>query len=220
MSTSYSRAPEKPAEQEIRPFPYADAAGGRPATAGSAAGVASDLVDSADESARREAAAREAGIREGELRARAAYEEHLERVRENLRVALAGFARERESYYHRVELEVVQLALSIARKVLHREAYMDPLLLAALVRVALDKIETRTKVIVRVNPQQAPDCRAFFARCMDPEEMPEVLEDPAVELDQSVLQTELGTAEIGIEPQLKEIELGLMDLLSQRPQAT
>jgi hypothetical protein len=34
-----------------------------------------------------------------------------------------------------------------------------------------------------------------------------------------VVSTQLGTTEIGIESQLKEIEKGLFDLLSQRPGA-
>ena len=46
----------------------------------------------------------------------------------------------------------MQLALAIARKILHREAQVDPLLLAGMVRVALEKIESHTKVSVRVHP--------------------------------------------------------------------
>jgi len=216
MSSSSSPAPEKGLQVEARPFPYAEVAHIGPLAASSGMEAADPLA----EIARREAAAREAGIREGESRARAAYDENLAHVRENLRVALAGFARERESYYRRIEGEVVQLALSIARKVLHREAHVDPLLLGALVRVALDQIEGSTKVIVRVNPQQVGDCRAYFAHCMDPSELPEVIEDPEVERDHVRLQTELGVTELGIEPQLKEIEQGLSDLLAQRPQGS
>lgn len=217
MSSSSSPAPHhalaSESQPETHPFPYVDAGRGG---AGEISGMAPALDFSA-EIVRRETAAREAGIREGELRAQAGYEQHLADTRENLRVALAGFAKERELYYHRVEDEVVRLALSIARKILHREAETDPLLLAALVRVALDKIESKTKVIVRVNPRQGEDCRSFFTRCMDPQDLPEIIEDPAVPLDHCVLQTELGTAELGIEPQLQEIEKGLMDLLAQRP---
>ena len=44
--------------------------------------------------------------------------------------AVTEFARQRTDYFRRVESEAVRLALSIARKVLHREAQMDPLLLA------------------------------------------------------------------------------------------
>ena len=160
---------------------------------------------------------RQAGRAEGEAATRAAYEEHLDRVRDGVRATLADFAGERAAYYRQVESEVVQLALAIARKILHREAQVDPLLLAGVVRVALDQIESKTKVVVRVHPEQAPDARAYLRRAMDPQSVPEVVEDPTLELDRCVLQTEMGTAELGIEAQLKEIEQGLFDLLAKRP---
>ena len=49
----------------------------------------------------------------------------------------------------------MQLALSIARKILHREAQLDPLLLAGIVRVALEKIDGATEVVLRVHPQKS-----------------------------------------------------------------
>jgi flagellar assembly protein FliH len=167
-----------------------------------------------------EAAAREAGRREGEMQARAAFDEHLAQVRETVRAALIDFAGERAAYYRQVEVEVVELALSIARKILHREAQVDPLLLAGMVRVALDKIESGTKVIVRVHPEQVSDCRSYFARTLEPADVPEVVEDAAIARDCCALQTGLGTTELGLEVQLKEIEKGLMDLMARRPETT
>jgi flagellar assembly protein FliH len=131
--------------------------------------------------------------------------------------ALAGFARDRAQYYQQVETEVVQLALAIARKILHREAQVDPLLLAGMVRITLEKIESATKVVVRVHPQQVSECRSYFAQHMESRNVPEVVEDAAVKTDLCVLQTALGTTELGVEIQLKEIEQGLFDLLAKRP---
>jgi flagellar assembly protein FliH len=214
MSTSYSHAVEPEVSTRTDPFPYAEVGVARSAHPGNLLGGG---PAAALELARLEAAAREAGRQEGEARGRDAFEPQLERARESVRLAVDAFARERAAYFHQVEAEVVQLALSIARKILHREAQVDPLLLAGIVRVALDQIESKTKVVVRVHPTQSEDCRGFFARYMDPQRMPEVVEDAAVELDRSVLQTELGTTELGIEVQLKEIEQGLLDLMALRP---
>ena len=200
-------------EAQTQPFPYADAA---VATLRPLAGDKEEQP--ALSNLRHEQEILEAARQEGEARARQAFEQELDRVRGNIRTALTEFAQERSAYFQKVEAEVVQLALSIARKVLHREAQVDPLLLAAIVRVAMDKIESRTKVTVRVHPMYAADCRAFFARGLEPQAVPEIEEDPAVEPEQCVLQTELGSTELGIEVQLKEIEQGLMDLLAQRPQ--
>ena len=167
--------------------------------------------------AQREAAARETGRQEGEAQGRAAGEPHLAQLRASVDAALAGFARDRAQYYQQVETEVVQLALAIARKILHREAQVDPMLLAGLVRITLEKIESATKVMVRVHPQQVSECRSYFAQHMEAGQVPDVVEDAAVQKDHCVLQTALGTTEVGVDLQLKEIEQGLFDLLAKRP---
>jgi flagellar assembly protein FliH len=215
MSSSAAPAPERSPTTQVHPFPYVDTALPPPGTDEK---TPSPPVIDTGEQARREELAREQGRQEGEARGRAAYEEQLEQARGNLRSAILEFTRERADYFRKVEVEVVQLALSIARKILHRESQVDPLLLAALVRVALDQIDNKTKVVVRVHPSNAADCRAYFARAMEAHEAPEVEEDPSQEADRCVLQTALGTTEIGIEVQLKEIERGLMDLMAQKPQ--
>ena len=215
MSTSYSSALDREARPTTQPFRYAEVEPSGAAQPGR--GSAALSMANQQDPAMQVEAAREAGRREGEARARAASEPQLERARESVHLALEAFATERAAYFRQVEAEVVQLALSIARKVLHREAQADPLLLAAIVRVALDQIEANTRVTVRVHPLQSADCRGFFARHMDPERTPEIIEDSAVEMDRCVLQTELGTTELGIEVQLKEIEQGLLDLMARRP---
>lgn len=162
-------------------------------------------------------AAAEAERQQWESHLRAGFDQRLQEVRESVRAALAGFAGERAVYFQQVEAEVVQLALSIARKILRREAQIDPLLLAGLVRVALEGIESGTKVTVRVHPQQVSECRAYFAQRMEAHQVPEVVEDPSLPMDHCILQTALGATELGPEVQLKEIEQGLLDLLGRRP---
>jgi flagellar assembly protein FliH len=153
------------------------------------------------------------------MQARATFDQQLAQVRESVRGALQEFAAERTAYYRQVETEVVQLALNIAHKILHREAQVDPLLLAGMVRVALEKIESETSVTVRVHPDQVSDFRSYFARALEPAEVPEVVEDAAIARDCCVLQTALGTTELGLKVQLKEIEKGLADLMARRPGA-
>lgn len=225
MSTSCNPALEPDRKPEVQAFSYAEvSAQGGVGTLrnGARAGAAADQEAaslSPETLVQREATAREAGRQEGETKAQAAFDAHLARLRQDVAVALADFARERAAYYQQVEGEVVRLALSIARKILHREAQVDPLLLAGMVRVALERIESGTKVVVRVHPQQVSECRGYFARHMEPHAVPEVVEDSALEMDRCVLETVLGTTELGTEVQLKEIEQGLFDLLAQRPQA-
>jgi flagellar assembly protein FliH len=147
------------------------------------------------------------------------FEEQLAREKSRIADALAGFTRDRAAYFEKIEAEVVQLALSIARKILHREAQLDPLLLAAIVRVALEKIDKGSGVILRIHPQNVPDWRSYLATNLDPADLPEIREDPSQPPDGCVLETTMGVAALGLDVQLKEIEQGLMDLLAARPGA-
>ena len=216
MKSSSSAAPAPSPVPDFRPYPYPEASGqASPGHWHSAFGLEAGM----DEVGQKIEAARAAGKLEGEKQVRAAYEAHLEQIRDSVRSALSDFVRQRDTYFQAVEAEVVQLALAIAKKILHREAQLDPMLLAGMVRVALEKIERGTKVVVRVNPQQVSECRAYFAQHMEPGDVPEVVEDPALETDRSLLETSLGSAELGPSVQLKEIERGLLDLLAQRPES-
>ncbi|MFZ1158542.1 MAG: FliH/SctL family protein, partial [Candidatus Sulfotelmatobacter sp.] len=161
--------------------------------------------------------ARELGREEGQAEARKSFDEQLARERAAIADALAQFTRDRGAYYTKLEKEVVQLSLAIARKILHREAQVDPLLLAGIVRVALEKIEGATGVALRVHPRVAADWQGYLASRMDPGDLPGIVEDPALEPERCVLETSMGSAQLGVEVQLKEIEQGFMDLLAARP---
>jgi flagellar assembly protein FliH len=220
MSTSCSPPLDSEPKRESRPFPYAEmsAPGVTPLTGVAAApGQDRSALDPRELALHGEAGAREAGRCEGEAQARATFDNQLADIRQSAGSALAEFARQRDVYFQQVEGEVVHLALNIARKILRREAQVDSLLLAGMVRVVLEKIESGTKVVVRVHPHQVSECRAYFAQHMEPRQVPEVLEDAALAMDHCVLQTELGTTELGPEVELKEIEQGLFDLLERRP---
>jgi flagellar assembly protein FliH len=172
---------------------------------------------SEDEVRAREEQAHTLGVREGEAQARAKFERELAAEREALAKALGDFGRERESYFCRVEAEVVKLAIGIARKILHREVQVDPLLLAGVVRVALEKIAAGTSVRLRVHPDHVYAWHDFFANQQEHRPTPELLGDATLGMGHCVLETALGTTELTLEAQLAEIERGFFDLLAQRP---
>jgi flagellar assembly protein FliH len=166
----------------------------------------------------REVRARKEGREEGEAQARAEYEKKLAAEHEALAQAVRGFVQERETYFGHVEAEVVGLALAIARKILHREAQVDPLLLAGVVRVGLEKVAVGTRVRLRVPPDQIPAWQEFFAQQPGLQSVPELMGDAALGPGHCRLETELGSTDLTLETQLKEIEQGFFDLLAQRPQ--
>jgi flagellar assembly protein FliH len=223
MSTSPRRAhalgePAPLQRLDLQPFPYDTVVASQetlePQTAAFDAGR--DNRKTADVSSR-EAQAKAQGKQEARAEAHKAYEEQLAKERSCLATALAQFTRDRATYFQKVEGEVVQLALSIARKILHREAQLDPLLLAGIVRVALEKIDRATGVVLHVHPQNSADWRRFLATQLEPADLPEIVDDPSQPLDSCQLETAMGTAAFGLDIQLKEIEQGLMDVLAARP---
>jgi flagellar assembly protein FliH len=175
---------------------------------------------SADEVRAKEEQARTMGIREGETQARSRFERELAGERQSLAKTVQDFARDRENYFSHVEAEVVKLAIGIARKILHREVQVDPLLLAGVVRVALDKIAAGSSVRLRVHPDHVSAWHDFFSNQREHRVVPELLGDATLGMGQCILETALGTTELTLEAQVAEIERGFFDLLAQRPATT
>ncbi|MGH9617699.1 MAG: FliH/SctL family protein [Acidobacteriaceae bacterium] len=166
------------------------------------------------------AMAREQGRREAAQAVEQQAAAEQQRLQRQVFQALEEFRLERQNYFHHVEAEVVRLALAIATRVLHREAQMDPQLLAGAVRVALDKLGNSSNVVMRVAPREVGQWKDFFRVAGNSRVQPGVLEDPSLASGECVLATELGTIELGVRAQLEEIEQGFFDLLDRRPAGT
>lgn len=157
--------------------------------------------------------------REARTESRVKWEEELEeRVAvERTRMIRASeeFGKERSRYFADVEAEVVKLALAIAARVLHREAKLDPLLLSAAVRVALEKVEDNSTMQLRVPSAEVENWREVMGSEAEPRV--QLIGDERLAPGECVLETNVGRVELGIAAQLDEIEKGFFDLLQQRP---
>jgi flagellar assembly protein FliH len=156
---------------------------------------------------------------EAKVEARRELDEELERriaaERSSMLKAGEEFRRERARYFSGVEAEVVKLALAIAARVLHREAKLDPLLLAGVVRVALEKIEEGSAAVLRVPVNEVETWRGLFTD--GPESSLQLVADERLGAGECVLDTNVGKVELGVSAQLQEIERGFFDLMQQRP---
>ena len=141
--------------------------------------------------------------------------EHIAMEREAMVQCCLKFDIERERYFSEVEGEVVRLALGIAERVLHREAKMDPLLLAASVRLALEKIAGESGTVLRVPMGSAEAWRALLGDGTD--RAAEVVGDERMVGLECAIETRVGKIELGMAVQLEEIEKGFFDLLQKRP---
>lgn len=168
-----------------------------------------------EEVERRVRAARETAIAETEQRLRAECERERQQAQQQVTETLRGFAEERAVYFNRVESDVVHLALAIARKILERETKLDPTLLAALVRIVLDRMQSGPAVRIRVVAAEIELWRRMgenggAARW-------EVVGDDALQPGDCVVETELGKANFGFEAQLHDVEETFAQLLAHKP---
>jgi flagellar assembly protein FliH len=159
------------------------------------------------------------GLVDGKSAARGEFEKALAELRGQITEAVHHFSKDRADYFTRVETEVVRLSLSIARKILHRESQLDPFVLTGVVHVALQKLNSETKITIRAHHDEVRIWKDYFRQSEDIFPAVTVTADPSLSLGHVLLETEFGTTEISLDTQLKEIEQGFFDLLEQRPKA-
>jgi flagellar assembly protein FliH len=122
-----------------------------------------------------------------------------------------AFGAERDRFLQAVEQEVVDLALAVATRILRREAQMDPLLLTGAVRVALGQLSSSTQVNLRVPPGELDMWTEAMALLPNLAVKPTVLAGEGMRLGDCMVETELGSVDLGIRSQLGEIERGFFD---------
>jgi len=124
---------------------------------------------------------------------------------------LESFTQARDRYFNTVEHEVVKLALAVAARILRREAQMDPLLLTGAVRVALGQLSQSTQVRLRVPSAEFDLWGEAIAHVPNLAVKPTVIAGEGMRLGDCVIETELGSVDLGIRAQLGEIERGFFD---------
>lgn len=143
-----------------------------------------------------------------EERLRREYEARSRAEADRVTRALESFTTQRSDYFLQVEAEVVQLALSISRRILNREAKIDPLMMGAVVRIALEQLQEGSKITLRVSVGTAAAWRAFFAGSPHATTM-QIVEDGALSDEDCWLETEMGSANFNVEEQLKRCSRAL-----------
>jgi flagellar assembly protein FliH len=200
-----------------------DAAPRAPATPSrDASGVAGDSRLHADFEARlaeEKRRASEAGREQGRQEGRKAEHEaqsgsQVAAQRERVQQAaglLESFTQERDRYLGIVEHEVVKLALAVAARILRREAQMDPLLLTGAVRVALGQLSGSTKAQLLVPETELDLWAEAIALLPNLAMKPTVVAGEGMRLGDCLIETDLGSVDLGIRAQLGEIERGFFD---------
>jgi flagellar assembly protein FliH len=166
------------------------------------------------ESVEREAYHR--GISEGQAVGREQAGIELQPVLERLGKSLASITALRSRIQSEAEGDLLKLAVAIARRVLHRELTLDPESIEGLIRVALEKLQTRELCRVRVHPDQENAIRGSLERFSNSQKV-EVVADSSLQCGDVLFETAHGNLDGSIESQLQEIERGLADRLQRLP---
>jgi flagellar assembly protein FliH len=149
----------------------------------------------------------DAGRAEGEQRARAEFEPVIARMNS----AIAELAGMRSEMRRRAERDMVQLALLIAKRVLHRELNVDESAIAALARVAFDRLSRAESYKVTVHPRFANAIAAAVPTAIA--SRVRIEPDAAREPGTLIIESPDGTIDASIDTQLEEIGRGLTDRL-------
>jgi flagellar assembly protein FliH len=141
-----------------------------------------------------------AGLEAGGKRAEAM----LRRVAQTLE-ELAGL---RQTLIHETERQMVQLSLTLARRVVHREVSLDPELAAALAHVALEKLGTTTPATIRLNPEDytivAQDGERWGGVAVT------VVPDPGIARGGCLVESDFGCVDATVERQFDELSRALL----------
>jgi flagellar assembly protein FliH len=135
-------------------------------------------------------------------------------VVERLSRSLAELGSLRSRIRRDAEGDLLKLSIAIARRVLHRELTLDPESIEGLIKVALDKLQSRESCRVRVHPEQEEAIRVALERAAHSSKM-EIIPDPSLQSGDVLFETAHGTIDASIETQLREIERGFADRLQR-----
>src|SRR5579863_4865316 len=138
----------------------------------------------------------------------------LQPVLDRLTRTLADLSTLRSRIRKDAEGDLLKLSISVARRVLHRELTLDPESIEGLIRIALEKLESRELCRVRVHPDQESAIRASMERFSNSHKV-ELIPDPSMQCGDVLFETAHGNIDASIEAQLREIERGFADRLGR-----
>jgi flagellar assembly protein FliH len=138
----------------------------------------------------------------------------LKSVLDRMTQTLAELSTLRSRIRKEAEGDLVKLSISVARRVLHRELTLDPESIEGLIRIALEKLESRDVCRIRLHPDQEPAIRASMERFSNSQQV-ELISDPSLQCGDVLFETAHGNIDASVEAQLREIERGFADRLGK-----
>jgi flagellar assembly protein FliH len=197
----------------IQAFTWAESGDPRGAAQGAkGAAPQAPVSEQPDLDARRAAVEREAfakGFAQGERAGAEAAGKRGEVMLRRLTETLDELTSLRAQMIHQTEHQMVQLALAVARRVVHREISLDRDLLVAMARVALDRLGESAQVTVRLCPEDFEATAAARASQWAGTNVT-VVADARVSRGGCRIESDLGVMDAGADAQIQEIARALL----------
>ncbi len=188
-----------------QPAPAASLARTQSLAAAQAASVETPKIGEAELAQARQTAFQD-GLRRGREEAAAQVQQTVDRLTETLR----ELALMKRKIRNEAEQELVKLSLAIARRIVYRELAADPESIHGIVHAALQKLQNREIIRVRVYPAGATAVRAAFEGLPNAAAV-EIVADAALATGGILFETALGDLDASVETQLQEIQRGFAD---------
>jgi flagellar assembly protein FliH len=174
--------------------------------------------EAAELEARRAAVERDAfakGFAQGERAGAEAAGKRGEVMLRRLTETLDDLTSLRAQMIHQTEHQMVQLALAVARRVVHREISLDRDLLVAMARVALDRLGESAQVTVRLSPEDFEATAGARASQWTGTNVT-VVADSRVSRGGCRIDSDLGVMDAGADAQIQEIARALLGDAAER----
>ena len=207
-----SRARRVTRQATIERFPWQDGPAAAPAAPPPTPEQEAAALDLAEHKARLASLEREAfakGYEQGERSGAEAAAQRGEAILRRLTQTIEELTTLRAQMIHQTERQMVQLALAVARRIVHREVSLDQDLLIAMARVALDRLGESAQVTIRLNPEEYEATGAARVAQLTAANVT-VLPDARVQRGGCRVESNLGALDAGVDAQLQEIAYALL----------
>ncbi len=163
---------------------------------------------------RREKSAYQMGFHQGRDEGIRMGQEEIRPYVHALQAILSEWEERKETLFKENEVAIVQLAFEIAKKVVHQEISVNPDLILYTVREALKKVDQRSYLIVKLNPEDT----AVFERGIETY-LPEIKQftdvqivpEKSIERGGCILESDSGIINAELDVQLQKIEESLLE---------
>ncbi len=171
---------------------------------------AANIVAQAEQNASMiEAAARERGLQDARSEVQSQTAAQVDELRAQMTATIDRIAGLQTDIAARVEVELVEFALEIAKRIVGREVTIDREIAVALVKVSLNKLHDRSTAEVHLHPDDYEYVRTNRAK-LEFKGALELVADASVSPGGCLIHTETGDIDARIESQFDEMSHGLL----------